>query len=66
MAIGNTFFGKGYGPLQRCHQGDHQEIAGYGAGYGPLQRSHQGDHHEIVGYGPVKSSPQGYRVLIDQ
>ena len=39
----------GYGPLQRSHQGDHQEIAGYGAGYGPLQRSHRKDHHEIAG-----------------
>ena len=63
MAIGNTFFGKGYGPLQRCHQGDHQEIAGYGACYVPLQRSHQGDHREITG---LQSSHQGHRVLIDQ
>ena len=34
-------FNSGYGFLQRSHQGDHQEIAGYGAGYGPIQRSHQ-------------------------
>ena len=38
MAIRNTFFIAGYGPLQRSHQGDHHEIAGYG----PLQSSHQG------------------------
>ena len=49
-----------YGPLQRSHQEDHQEIAGYGAGSGPLQHSHQGDHHEIVGYGLLQSSHQGY------
>ena len=50
MAVRNTLFIAGHGPLQRSHQGDHQEIACYGAGYGPLQRSHQGDHHEITGY----------------
>ena len=38
MAVRNTFFIAGYGPLQRSHQGDHHEIAGYG----PLQSSHQG------------------------
>ena len=63
MAVRNTFFIAGYGPLQSSHQGDHQEIAEYGAGYGPLQRSHRGDHHNIAGYGPLY---QGYRVLIDQ
>ena len=26
MAVRNTFFIAGYGPLQRSHQGDHQEI----------------------------------------
>ena len=36
MAVRNTFFLAGYGPLQRSHQGDKQEIAGYGAGYGPF------------------------------
>ena len=41
MAIRNTFFIAGYGPLQRSHQVDHQDIGGYGAGYGPLQRSHR-------------------------
>ena len=66
MAVRNTFFISGYGPLRRSHQGGHHEIAGYGAGYEPLQQSHQGDHHEIVGYGPLQSCHQGYRVLIDQ
>ena len=47
MAVRNTVFIAGYGPLQHSHQGDRQEIAGYGAGYGLLQRSHQGDHQEI-------------------
>ena len=46
MAIRNTFFIAGYGPLQRSHQGHHKKIAGYGAGFEPLQRSQQGDHHE--------------------
>ena len=36
-----------FGPLQRSHQGDHREIAGYGAGYGTLQLSHRGDNQEI-------------------
>ena len=40
MVIRNTLFIAGYGPLQRSHQVDHQDIVGYGAGYGPLQRSH--------------------------
>ena len=48
MAVRNTFFIVGYGPLQRSHQGDHREIEGYGACYGPLQRSHRGDHYEIA------------------
>ena len=65
MAGRNTFFIAGYGPCQRSHQGDHQEIAGYGAGYGPIQRFYQGDHHEIIVYGPLQSSHQGYKVLID-
>ena len=64
MAVRNTLFIAGYGPRQRSHQGDHQEIAGYGAGYGPIQRFHQGDHHEIIVYGPFQSSHQGYKVLI--
>ena len=29
---GDTGYGAGYGPLQRSHWGDHQEISGYGAG----------------------------------
>ena len=69
MAVRNTFLHQeiaGFGFLQRFHQGDHHEIAGYCAGYGPLQRSHQGDHHEIAGYDPLQSTHQGYRVLIDQ
>ena len=66
MAVRNTFSIACYGPLQSSHQGDHQEVSGYCTGFEPLQRSHQGDHHDIAGYGPLKSSHQGYRVLIEQ